>query len=64
MTAIEYAAKVGQGELFDPTVSFQIRQGFRILGVVHDYLRHDPESLGHAALIEWLNPENPATEAR
>jgi hypothetical protein len=25
--------------------------------VVSGYLRHDPESLGHAAVIEWLNPE-------
>jgi hypothetical protein len=25
--------------------------------VVQGYLRHDPESLGHAAVIEWLNPQ-------
>jgi hypothetical protein len=28
-----------------------------VIGTVSDYLRHDPESLGHAAVIEWLNPE-------
>jgi GNAT superfamily N-acetyltransferase len=57
MDAGTYAAKVARGEIFDPTVSFQIKQGFRIIGVVSGYLRHDPESLGYAALIEWLNPE-------
>ncbi|MFZ0429349.1 MAG: carbon-nitrogen hydrolase, partial [Acidobacteriota bacterium] len=40
----------------DPTLTFQLRHGFRVLGVVSDYLKNDPESLGHAALIEWLNP--------
>jgi GNAT superfamily N-acetyltransferase len=57
MTALLYAEKVAHGELFDPTVSFQIKQGFRIIGVVTGYLRNDPESRGYAALIEWLNPE-------
>jgi GNAT superfamily N-acetyltransferase len=55
MTAEEYAIKVGRGELNDPTVSFQISQGFHILAVVEGYLRHDPESLGWAAVIEWIN---------
>ncbi|MEO8090877.1 MAG: hypothetical protein ABI703_11310, partial [Gemmatimonadales bacterium] len=52
----DYVARVAQGELVDPTLSFQLRQGFRVLAVVRDYLRHDPESAGHAAVIEWRNP--------
>lgn len=55
MTAEQYAIKVVKGELNDPTVSFQISQGFHILAVVEGYLRHDPESLGWAAVIEWIN---------
>jgi GNAT superfamily N-acetyltransferase len=51
-----YVERVVRGELGDPTLSFQLRQGFRVLAVVSDYLRHDPESGGHAAVIEWLNP--------
>ncbi len=62
MSAEEYAVKVARGELWDPTVSFQLRHGFRILAVVSDYLKHDPESLGHAALIEWLNPDRATPE--
>jgi len=57
MTPVEYVQKVISGELGDPTLSFQLKQGFHVLAVVSDYLHHDPESRGYAALIEWLNPE-------
>lgn len=63
MSAQEYVAKVVAGELADPTLSFQISQGFHVLEVVPNYLRHDPESLGWAALIEWIHPAAPP-EAR
>lgn len=53
----EYTQQVVRGELRDPTLSFQLREGFHVLAVVSDYLLHDPESLGYAAIIEWLNPE-------
>jgi GNAT superfamily N-acetyltransferase len=51
-----YVQKVVEGEIGDPTLSFQLRHGFRVLAVVPGYLKNDPESLGWAALIEWLNP--------
>lgn len=57
MTPEEYTRRVVRGELSDPTLSFQIKQGFHVIGVARDYLRHDPESLGNAAVIEWLNPD-------
>lgn len=56
-SAEEYAIRVVRGELADPTLTFQLRRGFRVLAVVPGYLAHDPESLGCAAVIEWLNPE-------
>lgn len=52
----EYATRVARNELSDPTLSFQLRRGFRVLEVVQGYLKNDPESLGYAAVIEWLNP--------
>ncbi len=55
LTPEAYVHKVIDGEIGDPTLSFQLGQGFRVLGVVGDYLRNDPESLGFAALIEWIN---------
>lgn len=60
MSAEEYVARVVRGELFDATLSFQLRRGFEVLAVVPEYLRHDPESLGWAGLIEWLNPAHAA----
>ncbi|MEO8193510.1 MAG: GNAT family N-acetyltransferase [Gemmatimonadales bacterium] len=51
----EYVRRVIHGELLDPTLTFQLRRGFRVLDVVHSYLRDDPESMGYAAVIEWLN---------
>ncbi len=55
MSAEEYVAKVAREEIGDPTLTFQLHQGFHVMKVVRDYLRHDPESLGWAALIEWIN---------
>lgn len=55
MTAEEYVIAVVRGELKDPTLTFQLRQRFRVLAVVPNYLRHDPASLGYAAIIEWIN---------
>jgi hypothetical protein len=57
MSAEEYTIRVVQGEFRDPTLTFQLHRGFQVLAVVSNYLRHDPESLGYAAVIEWLNPE-------
>ncbi|NJM09749.1 MAG: phosphoenolpyruvate carboxylase, partial [Bdellovibrionaceae bacterium] len=44
-------------EIFDPTLSFQLGQGFSVLDVAKNYLLNDPESLGYAAVIEWLNED-------
>lgn len=57
LTPEEYVDRVVAGEIRDPTLSFQLRHGFRVIAVVAGYLRNDPESLGHAAVIEWLNPD-------
>ena len=57
MTADEYVVRVIRGGTKDPTLSFQLKQGFDVLGVVAGYLHSDPESLGSAAVIEWLNPK-------
>lgn len=56
MSPEDYVVRVVRGELTDPTLTFQLRRGFRVLAVVRGYLVHDPESRGNAAVIEWLNP--------
>lgn len=57
MSAEDYVKRVVKGEIGDPTLSFQLRQGFHVLAVVNNYLRHDRESLGYAAVIEWINAQ-------
>ena len=54
MTAEEYVARVAAGELYDPTLTFQIENGFEIRGVLHDYLRDDATD-DTSALIVWEN---------
>lgn len=51
----EYVARVQAGELQDPVLSFQLREGFVVRGVMPNYIR-DTRSGDHASLIEWLNP--------
>lgn len=55
MSAEQYVIRVVRREIGDATLSFQLRQGFEVLAVVKGYLHHDPESLGYAAVIEWIN---------
>ncbi len=57
MTASEYVAAVINGDIIDRTLIFQLRRGFTVLGVVANYLTHDPASLGYAAVIEWKNDQ-------
>jgi GNAT superfamily N-acetyltransferase len=64
MSAEEYAIAVVRGVLRDPTLTFQLNRGFEVLAVVKGYLAADPESLGWAALIEWLNPAVATDEDR
>lgn len=52
----EYAARVVAGEIRDLVLSFQLREGFILRGVMPHYLQ-DPNSKNHASLLEWLNPD-------
>lgn len=51
----EYVKRVIRREIVDPTLTFQLRNGFRVIGIVSSYLNDDPASMGHAAVIEWIN---------
>lgn len=52
-----YAKKILWGDLVDPVLSFQLKEGFRYCGIMNDYLPEDKESCGNASLIVWLNPD-------
>ena len=56
MSACEYAKKVVSGELKDAVLSFQLKNGFRFIKILADYL-YDKRSLNYASFVEWLNPQ-------
>ncbi len=43
----------------DPVLTFQLRNGFEILGLLPDYLPVDKQSLGYGVHMRWLNPAVP-----
>jgi GNAT superfamily N-acetyltransferase len=52
----EYVARVVRGELSDPTLTPQLRNGFVVRGILYDYL-NDAELGNDATLIVWENPD-------
>ena len=61
-TVEEYIEQVKQKKLRDPVLSFQLRNGFEIIGVIEHYLDSDRESLGYAVHLVWHNPKVPQEE--
>jgi len=57
MTPEEYVRAVEVGERADQVLSFQLREGFVVRGILRNYIR-DPLSLNCASLIEWQNPDH------
>ncbi len=56
MSAQEYVTRVVAGELFDPTLTIQLRNGFTVRGVLENYFPDD-QTGGWASLIVWENPD-------
>jgi ribosomal protein S18 acetylase RimI-like enzyme len=52
MDAKTYVAHVVAGDIFDPTLSMQLRQGFRVRGLLPNYLP-DSATDGWSVLLEW-----------
>lgn len=60
MSAGEYVSKVVAGELTDPTLTFQINNGFEVRGLLENYLEDEADD-GWAALIVWSPPGGTAS---
>ncbi len=58
LSAEGYAKRVVWGDLRDPVLSFQLREGFSYCGVIGGYIPEDDESCGFASIIVWLNPDH------
>jgi GNAT superfamily N-acetyltransferase len=52
----EYANKVVKGEIKDSVLSFDLKNGFKYVKILPEYI-YDSRSLNYAAFIEWLNPD-------
>lgn len=51
----EYVKKVKKHEIKEPVLTFQLRNGFKFIKILPNYLK-DPRSLNYATFIEWKNP--------
>ncbi|MDE1844782.1 MAG: GNAT family N-acetyltransferase [Thaumarchaeota archaeon] len=52
----EYVKKVLKGEIREPVLYFQIKNGFNFIKILPNYIK-DSRSLNYATFIEWKNPE-------
>jgi predicted amidohydrolase len=55
MSPREYIEKVQGKAIHDPTLSFQLSNGFHVKKVLKNYLEGDVESRDFATLLEWNN---------
>jgi predicted amidohydrolase len=52
----DYVEAVRESKLRDPVLTFQLRQGFEVIGVLRNYMAEDLESGTHATQMLWRNP--------
>lgn len=57
ITAEQYVKKVEDGDCTDLVLSFQLREGFVVRGLLQSYII-DPNSRNFATFIEWKNPDH------
>ena len=64
LTVAEYVSAVVAGQLRDPTLSFQLDNGFEVVGLIEGYME-DEYTDDWATLIVWRNPDliDPAPSA-
>ncbi|MES1935505.1 GNAT family N-acetyltransferase [Salinisphaera hydrothermalis] len=56
-SAEAYVEAVADKTTRDRVLSFQLAQGYELLGVIPNYLPDDPDSMGYGAHLLWRNPE-------
>ena len=56
MNPEEYVKHVRRGEVKEPVLSFQLKNGFKFIKILPNYMK-DPRSLNYATFIEWKNPD-------
>lgn len=61
MTAKQYVREVIAQNMYDPILTFQIRNDFVLKRIIKKYLPEDKASLEYATLMEWNNIEYQST---
>jgi len=57
-----YVEAVKTKKVRDPVLSFQLHNGFEVIGIIPDYLNADHESMGYGIHLIWRNPKVPASD--
>jgi predicted amidohydrolase/ribosomal protein S18 acetylase RimI-like enzyme len=55
MSPYEYIEAVKNKDIYDPILTFQISNDFKVKRVLTSYMPEDKESKGYATLLEWHN---------
>jgi predicted amidohydrolase/GNAT superfamily N-acetyltransferase len=56
----DYIEAIKSKRARDPILSFQLNNGFEVIGVIPDYLSVDHQSMGYGVHLVWRNPKVPA----
>jgi ribosomal protein S18 acetylase RimI-like enzyme len=55
ISALEYSRKVIAREIEDPVLLFQLKNGFKFIKIIPNYL-YDRRPMNYSNFLEWLNP--------
>lgn len=55
LTIKEYVQEVTDKKIFDPVLTTQLANDFKLKRIIKDYLPGDKESCGYATYMEWVN---------
>ena len=56
-TVENYVEQVQSKKVRDPVLSFQLHNGFELLGIIPGYLSVDHQSMGYGMHLAWRNPK-------
>lgn len=56
-TVENYVESVKSKQARDPVLSFQLHNGFEVIGIIPHYLDVDHQSMGYAVHLAWRNPK-------
>jgi predicted amidohydrolase/GNAT superfamily N-acetyltransferase len=56
----DYVEAIKSKQARDPVLSFQLNNGFEVIGIIPEYLSVDHQSLGYGIHLIWRNPKVPA----